>query len=366
MTSGDWAITGNGGFGPGAASHPAVDEAHGIIYFLSNKDNVLDTQLYRLSLEDKSVTRVTREPGTHDVMIAPDDSAFVDTYSTAMTPPRQDLDRIDGSRIAVINENKVPELADYHLSPVEFLNISADDGTKLYAAIIKPPDFDASRKYPVLVNVYGGPQVQNVRNEWGGEDFLWLEMMAEKGFIIFTLDNRGSYGRGHAFETPIYHHFGKVELEDQLAGVKYLKSLPYVDASRIGIWGWSYGGYMTLDAMFNAPDVFKAGVAVAPVSDWRLYDTIYTERYMGRPQDNPEGYADSSPVNQAANLKGKLMLAHGTGDDNVHFANTSEVLNELILAGKYPADVMIFPAAATPMGDPPLASSSSRELLIFS
>lgn len=353
LTSGDWAVTGNGGVGPGAASHPAVDEAHGFIYFLSNKDNVLDIQLYRLSLADRSVTKVTREPGTHDVLISPDESAFVDTYSNATTPPRQDLDRTDGSRAAAINENKVPELAEYQLSPVKFLNLSADDGTKLYASIIQPPDFDASRKYPVLVNVYGGPQVQNVHNAWDGKDFLWLEMMAEKGYIIFTLDNRGSYARGHAFETVIHGHLGKIELEDQLTGVKYLKSLPYVDPSRVGIWGWSYGGTMVLNAMFNAPGVFKAGVSVAPVSDWRLYDTIYTERYMGRPQDNPEGYRDSSPANQAANLRGKIMIAHSTGDDNVHFANTSEVLNQLILAGKYPASLMIFPGRGHGIGDAP-------------
>ncbi len=353
LTSGDWAITGNGGVGPGAASHPAVDEAHGFIYFLSNKDNVLDIQLYRLSIADKSIIKVTREPGTHDVVIAPNESAFVDTYSNAMTPPRQDLDRMDGVRAAAINENKVPELADYQLSPVKFVNLSADDGTKLYASIVQPPDFDVSRKYPVLVNVYGGPQVQNVHNAWDGKDFLWLEMMAEKGYIIFTLDNRGSYGRGHAFETVIYHYLGKIALEDQLTGVKYLKSLPYVDPSRIGIWGWSFGGTMALDAMFNAPDVFKAGVSVAPVTDWRLYDTIYTERYMGRPQDNPEGYSDSSPAYQAANLRGKLMIAHSTGDDNVHFVNTAEVLNKLILAGKYPDDLMIFPGRGHGIGDAP-------------
>jgi dipeptidyl-peptidase-4 len=186
-----------------------------------------------------------------------------------------------------------------------------------------------------------------------GKDFLWQEMMAEKGYIIFTLDNRGSYGRGHAFETAIYDHLGKIELADQLTGVKYLKSLPYVDPSRIGIGGWSYGGTMVLNAMFNAPDVFKAGVSVAPVSDWRLYDTIYTERYMGRPQDNPEGYRDSSPANQAASLHGKLMIAHSTGDDNVHFGNTSEVLNQLILAGKYPANLMIFPGRGHGIGDAP-------------
>jgi dipeptidyl-peptidase 4 len=343
LTSGDWGITGDGGFGPGSASHPSVDEARGFIYFLSNRDDVRDTQLYRLSLRDQSITRITRDPGTHAVLIAPDASAYEDAYSTATTPPREDVYRMNGKHVAALNENKVAELGDYHLSPTEFLDLSADDGTKLCASIIRPPDFNASRKYPVLINVYGGPHVQNVRHEWGGDDFLFLEMMAQKGYIVFTLDNRGSYYRGHAFETPIYHRLGKVELEDQLTGVKYLKSLPYVDASRIGIFGWSYGGTMTLDALFNASDVFKAGVSVAPVSDWKLYDTIYTERYMGRPQDNPEGYQNSSPVNQASKLKGKLLLAHSTGDDNVHFVNTSEVINELILSGKYPDRLLIFP-----------------------
>jgi dipeptidyl-peptidase-4 len=353
LTSGPWGITGNGGFGPGGDSHPTVDETHGFVYFLSNKDELRGTQLYRLSLQDKTVVRITHEDGAHGVLIAPDASAYVDTYSNAMTPPSQGLYRIEGKRTALIDENKVSELGEYRLSPVEFVDLAASDGTKLCASIIRPPDFDASRKYPVLVNVYGGPDVQSVRNEWDGTSFLWLQMMAEKGYIIFTLDNRGSYFRGHAFETPIYHQLGKVELEDQLTGVDYLKSLAYVDASRIGIWGWSYGGTMTLDAMFNAPDVFKAGASIAPVSDWRLYDTTYTERYMGRPQDNQAGYRDSSPVNQAARLRGKLMIAHATGDDNVHFANTSEVINELVLAGKYPATLMIFPGRGHGMEDVP-------------
>jgi dipeptidyl-peptidase-4 len=353
LTSGDWEITGTSGFGPGAASHPAVDEAHGYLYFLSNKDDVRDTELYRVSLADKSIVQITREPGTHAVILAPDDSGFVDKFSNAMTPPRQDLYRADGTRAAVINENKVAELSAYDLPPVEFVNVPAADGTTLYGLKIRPPHFDASHKYPVLIDVYGGPQVQYVKNEWGGSNFLWLESMAQKGYIIFSLDNRGSYNRGHAFETPIYHQMGKVELEDQLAGVEYLKSLPYVDGARIGIWGWSYGGYMTLEALFNAPDVFKAGVSVAPVSDWRLYDTIYTERYMGRPQENPAGYQGSSPANQTGHLKGRLMLAHGTGDDNVHFSNTSEVINELIQNGKYPADLAIFPGRGHPIGDPP-------------
>jgi dipeptidyl-peptidase-4 len=353
LTSGNWGITGTSGFGPGAVNHPAVDETRGEIYFLSNKEDVPDTQLYKLSLHDKSITRITREAGTHRVLIAPDQSGFEDTYSNSMTPPRQTLYRANGSTVALINANAVPELAEYHLTSPEFVNISAQDGSKLYAMMIKPPGFDSSRKYPVLIDVYGGPQVQYVRNAWEGRNFLWLEMMAEKGYIIFRLDNRGSYNRGHAFESAIYHKFGKVELEDQLAGVNYLKSLAYVDGSRIGIWGWSYGAYMTLEAMANAPDVFKAGVSVAPVSDWRLYDTIYTERYMGRPQDDSEAYKSSSPVNQISGLKGKLMLAHGTGDDNVHFANTSEVLNELISHGSYPAEVMIFPGRGHAISDSP-------------
>jgi dipeptidyl-peptidase 4 len=353
LTSGDWSITGNSGFGPGAVAHPAVDESRGTIYFISNKDDVRERQLYRLSLQDKSILRVTRDAGTHDVIIAPDTSAYVDESSTAMTPPRQALCRIDGSRTASINDNPVPELAGYHLLPVQFLTVDAADGTKLEASMIRPPNFDPSRKYPVLVDVYGGPDVQNVTNSWGREDFLWDEMMAQKGYIIFTLDNRGSKGRGHAFETPVFHQLGKIELQDQLSGVKYLKSLGYIDDSRIGVWGWSYGGTMTLQAMFNAANVFKVGAAVAPVSDWHLYDTIYTERYMGKPQDNPVAYQNSSPLNQANQLTGKLLLAHGTGDDNVHFANTSEVINELIIAGRYPSDLLVFPGRGHPISDAP-------------
>jgi dipeptidyl-peptidase-4 len=351
VTSGDWGINGTGAFGPGTASHPQVDEAQNCIYFISNKDNVVETQVYRVSLRDKSVTRITREEGTHQPMFAAVSSAFVDVFSTVMTPPRQDLVRIDGKRIAAIEENNVAELAEYHFSPVEFLNVAANDGTKLYAMMMKPANFDPSRKYPVLIYVYGGPQAQTVRNLWGDVEGLWLDLMAQKGFVIFALDNRGSYNRGHAFETPVYHHLGKVELEDQVTGVNYLKSQPYVDGSRIGIWGWSYGGFMTLDAMFNAADVFKTGVAVAPVSDWRLYDTIYTERYMGRPQENEEGYKQASPGNDSAKLKGQLMLAHGTGDDNVHFANTTEVLNQMIDNSRYPTALMIFPGRGHPIGD---------------
>jgi dipeptidyl-peptidase 4 len=176
--------------------------------------------------------------------------------------------------------------------------------------------------------------------------------MAQKGYLIFSLDNRGSAGRGHAFESPLHFRMGAQELSDQREGVQYLKSLPYVDANRIGIWGWSYGGHMTLHAMFEAGDDFKVGFAGGPVTDWRYYDSIYTERYLGLPQKNEKGYQDSSPVKYASQLKGKLMIAHGTGDDNVHFANTLSVVNDLIEAGKY-VEVLAFPGRGHGVSDPP-------------
>jgi dipeptidyl-peptidase-4 len=262
------------------------------------------------------------------------------------------LYRADGSRVAVINENKVAELADYHLSPMEFLTVKSRDGVLLNAMMIKPPDFNAQKKYPVLVATYGGPHVQIIRNAWGGATFLWHGLMAQKGYIIFSLDNRGSSGRGHAFETPLHFRMGKQELEDQRDGVAWLKSLPYVDGSRIGIWGWSYGGHMTLHAMFEAGDDFKVGFAGGPVTDWHYYDSIYTERYLGLPQQNEKGYEDSSPVKYASQLKGKLLVAHGTGDDNVHYANTLSVINALVEAGKY-VEVLAFPGRGHGVSDLP-------------
>jgi dipeptidyl-peptidase 4 len=351
LTSGDWGISDTGGFGPGAVNHPGVDEKHGYVYFMTNKDDVKETNLYRVSLNDKSLTRITKESGYHAANLSPALSGFVHSYSNATTPTRQELCRMDGTPVAVLNEGKVPALAEYKLSPLEFVQVTADDGTKLNASIMKPVNFDPSKKYPVYVSVYGGPHVQMVQNRWGGFFFLFHQVLAQKGYVVFELDNRGSWGRGHAFETPIYHQMGKVELQDQVAGVRYLKSLGYVDPARIGISGGSYGGYMTLEALFNASDVYKVGVAHAPVTDWKFYDTIYTERYMGTPQNNPEGYKASAPLNQAENLRGKLMLVHGTGDDNVHFANSVALLNALIDSGRYPDQLMVFPGRGHGISD---------------
>ena len=342
LTRGDWEV----------AAVDGVDETRGLIYFTATEKSPLERHLYRVALDGSGFTRLTKEEGTHAAVLAPNASAFIDTFSNTAAPPRQDLCRADGSRIAAINENKVTELADFHLSPTEFLSVKSHDGVQLNASIIKPPDFDPQKKYPVLVFTYGGPHAQVVRNAWGGATFLWHQLMAQKGYIIFALDNRGSAGRGHLFEEPIHFRLGAQELSDQRDGVAYLKTLPYVEGNRIGIWGWSYGGHMTLHAMFEASGEFKVGFAGGPVTDWRYYDSIYTERYMGLPQKNKVSYEESSPVKNAAHLKGKLLIAHGTGDDNVHFANTLAVMNDLIDAGKY-VEVLAFPGRGHGVSDPP-------------
>jgi dipeptidyl-peptidase-4 len=328
-----------------------VDEAKGLVYFTAAEHSPLERHLYRAALDGSGFERITREDGTHGVDLAPGAAAFVDSYSNSMNPPRQDLVRMDGSRIAALNENKIAELADLHLSPLEFVSVRSHDGIPLNAMMIKPPDFDAAKKYPVLVYTYGGPHVQVVLNAWGGSTFLWHQLMARKGYIIFALDNRGSAGRGHLFEEPIHFRFGAQELSDQRDGAAYLKSLPYVDANRIGIWGWSYGGHMTLHALFEDPQDFKVGFAGGPVTDWHYYDTIYTERYIGLLPQNEESYQESSPIENAAKLQGKLLIAHGTGDDNVHYANTLSLVNVMIEAGKY-VEVMAFPGRGHGASDP--------------
>jgi dipeptidyl-peptidase 4 len=325
LTHGDWEVE----------RVESIDEASEQVYYTSTQDSPIERHLYRVALAGGEPAQVTREHGTHGINLAPDARHFVDTFSTAMTPPRQDLNNANGSRVTALAENQVAELGEYRLSPVEFLTVPGADGAMLHAALIKPRDFDPAKKYPVLVYLYGGPGVQLVRDQWQGTNFLWNQMMAEKGFIVFTVDNRGSNGRGHAFESAISRRFGEAELADQLAGVNWLKRQLYVDGNRIGVWGWSFGGYMTCLAMLRAGDTFKAGFAGAPVTDWRYYDTIYTERYMGLPQDNPNGYRDSSPVNYASGLRGKLLIAHASGDDNVHFGNTLDLADKLVDAQKY-------------------------------
>jgi len=343
LTKGDWEVS----------QLDAVDEAKGLVYFTATEKSPIERHLYRASLDGSGFSRITKEAGTHGIRFSPAASSYVDNFSNAMTPQRRDSYAADGSKWATLEEDKVPELSEYHLSPVEFFTIKTHDGTTLNCSMIKPRHFDPSKKYPVITFTYGGPHAQVVLNAWSrAATFLWHQMMAQKGYIIFSLDNRGSAGRGHAFEAPLHLHLGAQELADQREGAAWLREQSYVDQNRLGIWGWSYGGHMTLHAMFEAGDIYKVGFAGGPVTDWHFYDTIYTERYMGLLPENEQNYKDSSPIKNAGNLKGKLLIAHGTGDDNVHYSNTLSLIDDLIRDGKY-VEVMAFPGRGHGVGDPP-------------
>ena len=339
ITHGDWEVE----------SLDGVDENRGVIYFTATEQGPMERQIYRVALDGSGFARVSRDAGWHFADFSPDASAFIDTHSSVMKPPEQELAGGDGKQIAVIHESS-REVENYGLSPVEFLKVKASDGTPLNASMIKPPNFDSKKKYPVIVYTYGGPS-QVVRNMWQGGSFLFNEFLAQKGFIIFSVDNRGSMGRGHVFQEKLYHNVAVQELADQRDGVAYLRTLPYVDGERIGIWGWSYGGHMTLHALFEAPQDFKVGFAGAPVSDWLQYDSIATERFLGLPKDDPDGYRKASPLNFVNGLEGKLMIGQGTGDDNVHLVNTMLVLDEAIKRGKN-IEVVLLPGRGHPASDP--------------
>lgn len=331
LTSGDWVVTELSG----------VDEENGQIYFLSNRIDVKQRQLDRVNLDGTGLQQITEKTGTHSVAFSESHRYFIDKFDDVLTPTQYSLYTSDGSMQRYIEENLQPGLDKFNLQPPEFFTFQGESGITFYASMLKPPKFDPDEKYPVLVYVYGGPHAQVVRREFGRKRNLWHQMLAKKGYIIFSMDNRGSYGRGHQWEQVIYKHLGETEFRDQLQGVKYLKSQPYVDVNRIGIWGWSYGGYMTLFALTHT-DAFSTGISVAPVTDWRNYDTIYTERYMGLPSDNADGYKRSAPRHAAGDLAGKLLLIHGTADDNVHFQNSLQMVDALIEAGK-DFDLMVYP-----------------------
>ena len=339
ITHGDWDVE----------SVDGVDENGGLIYFTATEQGPLERQIYRVAMDGSGFARVSRESGWHFADFSPDASACIDTHSNVMTPFQQDLVAGDGKQIAVVHESS-RDVESYGLSPVEFLHVKAQDGTPLNASMVKPSNFDPAKKYPVIVYTYGGPS-QVVRNMWMGGTFLFNQFMAQKGFLIFSVDNHGSMGRGRAFEETLYHNIGVQELADQRAGVAYLRTLPFVDGQRIGIWGWSYGGLMTLLALFEAPQDFKVGFAGAPPSDWLQYDSIVSERILGLPKDDPEAYRRASPLYFVKGLEGKLMIGQGTGDDNVHLINTMLVLNEAIKYDKN-IEVVLLPGRGHGASDP--------------
>jgi dipeptidyl-peptidase-4 len=265
---------------------------------------------------------------------------WIDVHSDALHPPRVTLRTIGSEQVVVLEENLLPERDEYAWVTPEFVTLEAEDGTPLYARLTRPPDFEPSRTYPAVVKVYGGPHSQTVYNAW--DPSLYAQLFAHAGFVVLELDNRGMANRGKAFGTALHLHMGGVEVRDQVVGANYLRSLSYVDGERIGVFGWSYGGYMTLMCMMQAPDVFHVGVSVAPVTDWRLYDTHYTEQYMGHPEENAQGYEDSSVMTYADRLRGKLLLVHGMADDNVLFQN-SVLLMDALQKASIPFEMMAYP-----------------------
>jgi len=322
LTQGPWEVTDITG----------VDEKAGRIYYSASETSAVERQFYSVGITGEGKRQLSSGAGTHTIAMGPGGHFYLDTYSSLSSPPRTTVHAGDGHELRVYREQNKRLADDYEILPTELVSFRTPDGTLLYARLIRPANFEAGKKYPAVVLVYGGPDSQGVRNAWMGADLD--QVLANEGFVIWQVDNRGSSGRGHAFETPVFRKLGSIELADQVAGVNYLISLGFVDRARIGIRGWSYGGFMTLNALLNAPSVFQAGIAGAPVTDWHNYDSIYTERYMGLPQDNPDGYKNTALPMQAKNLKGKLMIAHNVEDDNVLFQNTIQMAGALERAGQ--------------------------------
>lgn len=339
VTAGAWDVT----------DFHGVDEAEGVAYVTTTAAGPLQRQLYKVPLDGGAPVQVTTGAGWHAVDLSRDFDYFVDSYSTAAAPTTTTLYRTTGDQLAVLVDNAAlaERLAAYDLPAPEFMTVPGADGTPLNAYLIKPRDFDPSREYPLLIHTYGGPGSQEVTDRWGGTERLWHHYLAETyGILVAGVDNRGTGGRGKAFKTLTQNRLGILEAEDQTAAAQWFGDQPYVDEDRLGIWGWSYGGYLTLLAMTygEGPETFDVGVAVAPVTSWRQYDTIYTERYLSTPQKNPEGYDLGSPTTYAENLGDDqdLLIVHGDADDNVHVQNTMAMVNALQAEGKQ-FDLMIYP-----------------------
>ncbi len=319
ITDGDWEVSDIVG----------IDEKKDFVYFYGKKDSHLEQNLYRVKLNGKKLENISGQGGWHTAKFSPDYEYFVGSYSNVSTPTQISLRKSDGTFVRMLEENAIAAMKEYNMVFPEFLTFTTTDGTELHGYMMKPHDFDPAKKYPVLVYGYGGPASQIVLNRWGGNRTLWHQYMTEQGYIVFCVDNRGTGGRGKAFKNLAYGDLSKWAVHDQIEGAKYLATLPYVDADRLGFWGWSGGGYLTLMMLTRGADYFKAGVSVAPVSDFRLYDTIWTERYMGLPGENEDGYKDANALNYAGLLEGDLLIVHGTGDDNVHYQNALQMINAL-------------------------------------
>ncbi|HEX4888441.1 MAG TPA: DPP IV N-terminal domain-containing protein [Luteibaculaceae bacterium] len=320
-----------------------VDESSKTIYYQSSESDPSQRDIYSIGFDGSKKTKLSTKAGTNSAEFSANFSYFINTHSSANTPPEVTLHEKSGKLVSLLegNEKLKETLAGYALPKKEFMRIKTENGV-FNAWMIKPNDFDATKKYPVFMTVYQGPGSNTVNDSWDSKNLLWHSLLAQKGIIVVSVDGRGTGNRGADWKKSTYKQLGKLETEDQIAAAKYLGTLPFVDAKRIGIQGWSYGGYMTLLCLTKGSDVFKMGISVAPVTTWRYYDSIYTERYLQRPQDNPDGYDQNSPITFAKQLTGKLLLVHGSADDNVHYQNSMDMIDALVKNNRE-FDLMIYP-----------------------
>ena len=327
VTRGNWEVTAYYGF----------DNKTGNVFYQSTEISSINRDVYRVSLNGKNKVRLTPNAGTNAATFSPKFDYFINSFSSSKEPTNYTLlNAKDGKQVkAIVNNDALKsKLMDFNLPVKEFMVITTEKGHQLNAWMIKPKDFDATKKYPVFMYQYSGPGSQQVNNEWNSADDYWFMMLAQQGYIVACVDGRGTGFKGAEFKKVTYKELGKYEVEDQIDAAKVFGKYDYVDASRIGIFGWSYGGFMSSNCILKGNDVFKMAIAVAPVTNWRFYDSVYTERYMQTPQENASGYDDNSPINHVAKLKGSYLLIHGSADDNVHVQNTMLMIEALVQANK--------------------------------
>lgn len=335
LTKGNWDVT----------NFYGVDEKNGLLYFQAAAETPMRRELYSVKLNGKSLKKISKEKGFQSAQFSSTFDYYVNTFSTLNSPPRYVVRDRKGKEVRALEQNAAVthKQSEYGTVPAEFFNFKTSEQVSLNGWMIKPnaPQFQ-NQKLPVLMFVYGGPGSQQVTDAWKGANYWWFQMLAQQGYVVACVDNRGTGGRGEEFKKMTYQQLGKLETQDQIEAAKYLGTLPFVDPARVGIFGWSYGGYMSSLCLLKGRDVFKSAIAVAPVTNWKWYDTIYTERYMRTNKENPDGYEQNSPINFADLLKGNYLLVHGLADDNVHFQHTAEMANALIAKNKQ-FDTMIYP-----------------------
>ena len=335
VTKGNWEVTNYYGF----------DEKTNTVFYQSVENGSINRDVYSINLNGKNKVRLSKSIGTNAATFSPNFQYFINTFSSATHPTTYTLNEAKkGAQVQVIESNEAlaSKLKGYNLSAKEFFVLKTAKGNELNAWILKPKDFDPTKKYPVFMYQYSGPGSQQVNNDWNSNDDYWFQMLAQQGYIVACVDGRGTGFKGAAFKKVTQKELGKYEVEDQIDAAIVIGNYPYVDKNRIGIWGWSYGGFMASNCLLKGADVFKMAIAVAPVTNWRFYDSIYTERYMQTPQENASGYDENSPINHVNKLKGNYLLIHGSGDDNVHVQNSMQMIEALIQANKQ-FDSQIYP-----------------------